>query len=186
MKKIINGYTFEHLGSTELWYLDELDVTLFASKTIFIEFNSIRDNDSSSISIILTDEQYEVINVDEIITALKIFLEQYSLCFNIKAIKEELQGIAKDREKDRDFSENFKLDEFNDFVISQVNNPYDKKIMSVILDFGNSIQVKFFIDSKRYEFNHHRYQKFEVKFNDKDAYTNKLIKKLTDYFNFGG
>lgn len=184
--KIINGYTFEHRGSEELWYLDELDVTLFGSKTIFIEFNSLRDNDSTSISILLTDEQYDVINVDEIIAALSIYLEQYSLCFNIKAIKEEIQDIAKDRAKEREFTDTFKLDECGNFVVSQVNMPYDKKRMYVVLDFGNNIQVKFFPDSKRYEFNDHRFQQHEVNFNNKDAYTNTLIKKLTDYFNFGG
>ena len=99
MIKEINGLKYEFAGSNEMYYLSDYDFHIFfPSKTLYLNFESEREQESTRISFLLSDKDFNSFDVNKVLKAFETILKKNNIriAYNIHCVKEELEEIEKD------------------------------------------------------------------------------------------
>ena len=98
MIKEINGLKYEFAGSNEMYYLSDYDFHIFfPSKTLYLNFESEREQESTRISFLLSDEDFNSFDVNKVLKAFETILKNNNIriAYNIHCVKEELKKLKK-------------------------------------------------------------------------------------------
>lgn len=179
MKKSDIEYKYYVSGSKELWYLSDLDVSLFRkSNTLFFEFNSDQEQDSSRISLTLSDDQVLDLDIKNIVLNLKRILEveNLSLAFNMNKIIEDLQDIKDDIKKYYKYID-IEIDTLP-FLVDHIHA--DEKEVRIRLKYDEKIELNYYANLGKFEFLNPIIKDLDVKFSNKELHIKDIFVKLNE------
>lgn len=191
--KEINGFKYEFSGSKEMYYLDEYDFNIFLpSRTLYLNFESEREGESTRISFLLTEEQFNNLDVNLILETFEriLFTHNIRIAYNIHTIREELE------------CEKVRVNKFLNLHNSEVKlDTLDYKLLRFTLELeGESddsfvlieyqdkdaakVRVKYFPYVDKFTYDDHLLKDSPCDFEDKSLHIEKIKSTLKLYFNY--
>lgn len=193
MIKEINGLKYEFAGSNEMYYLSDYDFHIFfPSKTLYLNFESEREQESTRISFLLSDEDFNSFDVNKVLKAFETILKKNNIriAYNIHCVKEELEEIEKDiKEYLKLQNESVNLDTLGKFEVKRFSLSMSgncEKDSFVVINYPGDIEVHFYPYINEFKYSYHLLKDTECKFQNKELHIKAIKSKLNLYLSYIG
>ena len=193
MIKEINGLKYEFSGSNEMYYLSDYDFHIFLpSKTLYLNFESEREQESTRISFLLSDDDFNSFDIDKVLKTFESILKKNNIriAYNIHCIKEELEEVKKDIEEYLKLqNESVKLDSLGSFKVDRFQLSLSgncEKDSFAVIQYPGDIEVKFYLYNNEFKYTYHLLKDNECKFENKELHIKEIKSKLNLYLSYIG
>lgn len=193
MIKEINGLKYEFSGSNEMYYLSDYDFHIFfPSKTLYLNFESEREQESTRISFLLSDDDFNSFDIDKVLKTFESILKKNNIriAYNIYCIKEELEEVKKDIEEYLKLqNESVNLDSLGSFKVDRFQLSLSgncEKDSFAVIQYPGDIEVKFYPYINEFKYSYHLLKDNECKFENKELHIKEIKSKLNLYLSYIG